>query len=164
MSVCSVAPLGGVFHFADKIEVALQMALKVSTTNGIPPFLAMEMMNATRDLEASGTDLVHLEIGQPSTPPPPAVLQTLSKSLGTTQTHGYSVAFGEMPLRRRIAAHYGDWYGRRPDPANIAVTLSYRGSQAAVNVQLQGHPLFSDDVTLQLDSLQALRLGLSFGQ
>ena len=99
------------------------MALKVSTTSRIPPFLAMEMMNATRDLEAGGADLVHLEIGQPSTPPPPAVLQALSKSLGTTQTHGYSVAFGEMPLRRRIAAHYGDWYGRRPDPANIAVTL-----------------------------------------
>ena len=80
-------------------------------------------MNATRDLEAGGADLVHLEIGQPSTPPPPAVLQTLSKSLGATQTHGYSLAFGEMPLRRRIAAHYGDWYGCRPDPANIAVTL-----------------------------------------
>ena len=99
------------------------MALKVSTTSRIPPFLAMEMMNATRDLEASGANLVHLEIGQPSTPPPSAVLQALSKSLGTTQTHSYSVAFGEMPLRRRIAAHYADWYGCRPDPANIAVTL-----------------------------------------
>ena len=98
------------------------MALKVSTTV-TSPVLAMEMMNATRDLEASGANLVHLEIGQPSTPPPPAVLQALSKSLGTTQTHSYSVAFGEMPLRRRIAAHYADWYGCRPDPANIAVTL-----------------------------------------
>jgi len=48
--------------------------------------------------------------------------------------------------------------------ANIAVTVSYRGSQAAVNVQVQGHPLFSDEVTVQLDSLQALRLGISFGQ
>ena len=57
-----------------------------------------------------------------------------------------------------------DWLAPVSDSANIAVTLSYRGSQAAVNVQLQGHPLFSDDVTLQLDSLQALRLGLSFGQ
>ena len=99
------------------------MALKVSTTSRIPPFLAMEMMSATRDLEASGANLVHLEIGQPSTPPPPAVLKALSKSLSTTQTHSYSLAFGEMPLRRRIAAHYADWYGCRPDPANIAVTL-----------------------------------------
>ena len=57
-----------------------------------------------------------------------------------------------------------DWLAPVSDSANIAVTLSYRGSQAAVNVQLQGHPLWSDDVTLQLESLQALRLGLSFGQ
>ncbi len=99
------------------------MALKVSTTNRIPPFLAMEMMNATRKLEVNGADLMHLEIGQPSTPPPPAVLQALSKSLGNPQTHGYSLAFGEMPLRQRIAAHYQDWYGCRPDPDNIAVTL-----------------------------------------
>ena len=99
------------------------MALKVSTTKRIPPFLAMEVMNATRYLEANGADLVHMEIGQPSTPPPPAVLQALTKSLGATRTHNYSVAFGEMALRQRIAAHYEDWYGRRPDPDNIAVTL-----------------------------------------
>jgi len=50
------------------------------------------------------------------------------------------------------------------DSANIAITVGYRGSQAAVNVRVQGHPLFSDEVTVQLDSLQALRLGISFGQ
>mgnify|MGYP001316990882 CR=1 FL=1 len=99
------------------------MALKVSTSNRIPPFLAMEVMNASRRLEAIGTDLVHMEIGQPSTPPPPAVLQALTKSLENSQTHKYSGAFGEMPLRQRIAAHYEDWYGQRPDPINIAVTL-----------------------------------------
>ena len=120
---CSIAPLVGIFYFMNKIEVVFQMALKVSTTNRIPPFLAMEMMNATRELEATGADLVHLEVGQPSTPPPPAVLRALTTSLGTTRTHGYSVAFGELPLRQRIAAHYEDWYGCRPDSANIAVTL-----------------------------------------
>ena len=99
------------------------MVLKVSTTNRISPFLAMEMMNATRKLEVNGADLMHLEIGQPSTPPPSAVLQALSKSLGNPQTHGYSLAFGEMQLRQRIAAHYQDWYGYRPDPDSIAVTL-----------------------------------------
>lgn len=57
-----------------------------------------------------------------------------------------------------------DWLAPVSNSANIAVTLSYRGSQAAVNMQIQGHPLVSDEVTVQLDSLQALRLGLSFGQ
>lgn len=57
-----------------------------------------------------------------------------------------------------------DWLAPVSNSANIVVTLSYRGSQAAVNMQIQGHPLVSDDVTVQLDSLQALRLGISFGQ
>jgi hypothetical protein len=57
-----------------------------------------------------------------------------------------------------------DWLAPVSDSAHVAVTLGYRGSQAAVNMQLQGHPLFSDEVTVQLDSLQALRLGISFGQ
>ena len=99
------------------------MTLKISKNDRIPAFLAMEMMNATRELEAKGADLVHLEVGQPSTPPPAGVLTALTNALGRTNTHGYSTAFGEMVLRQRIAAHYQDWYGRRPDPQRIAVTL-----------------------------------------
>ncbi|HAA43908.1 MAG: hypothetical protein XD36_1731 [Halomonas sp. 54_146] len=48
--------------------------------------------------------------------------------------------------------------------ANIEVTLTYRGSQAAVNMSVQGHPVFSDDVSVQFDGLQALSLGIGFGQ
>jgi aspartate/methionine/tyrosine aminotransferase len=99
------------------------MALKVSNTTRIPPFLAMQMMNETRKLEETGASLVHLEIGQPSTSPPPAVLRALTNALSSTQTHGYSIAFGELALRRRIAAHYQDWYQTRPSTDNIAVTL-----------------------------------------
>ena len=44
------------------------MVLKVTTTNRVPAFLAMAVMNATRKLEATGVDVIHLEVGQPSTP------------------------------------------------------------------------------------------------
>ena len=98
------------------------MALKVTTTNRVPAFLAMAVMNATRELEAAGGDVIHLEVGQPSTPPPDAVNMALSNALGDVATHGYSLAFGEIPLRRRIAGHYADFYGAEADPANIAVT------------------------------------------
>lgn len=46
----------------------------------------------------------------------------------------------------------------------ISVTMTYRGSQATLDLAVQGHPLFSDEVTVKVDSLQALRLGISFGQ
>ena len=48
--------------------------------------------------------------------------------------------------------------------AEIAVTVTYRGSQATLDLAVQGHPLFSDEVTVEFDGLQALRLGISFGQ
>ncbi|WP_336274053.1 hypothetical protein [Vreelandella indica] len=48
--------------------------------------------------------------------------------------------------------------------AEIAVTVTYRGSQATLDLAMQGHPLFSDEVTVEFDGLQALRLGISFGQ
>ena len=48
--------------------------------------------------------------------------------------------------------------------ADIAVTVTYRGSQATLDLVVQGHPLFSDEVSVEFDGLQALRLGISFGQ
>ena len=98
------------------------MALKKTTTNMVPTFLAMAVMNATKELEATGADVIHLEVGQPSSPPPPAVNRALIKALDEVSTHGYSVALGELPLRRRIVGHYADWYGAKVDPACTAVT------------------------------------------
>ncbi|GEN27127.1 hypothetical protein HVA01_07730 [Halovibrio variabilis] len=46
--------------------------------------------------------------------------------------------------------------------ANIAITLTYRGAQATVDMSVQGHPVFSDEVSVQFDGLQALRLGIGF--
>ncbi|RUR29481.1 hypothetical protein ELY33_12745 [Vreelandella andesensis] len=48
--------------------------------------------------------------------------------------------------------------------AELTVTVTYRGSQAAVNMVVKGHPVFSDDVSVEFDGLQALRLGIGFGQ
>ena len=98
------------------------MPLKKTSTNDVPACLAMAVMNETAKVEAAGADVVHLEVGQPSTPPPPAVNAALSQALAQTATHGYSVAFGERPLRRRIADHYQDFYGVTADVERIAVT------------------------------------------
>ena len=57
-----------------------------------------------------------------------------------------------------------DWLAPVSTSASIEVTLTYRGSQAAVNMTVQGHPVFSDDVSVQFDGLQALSLGIGFGQ
>ena len=68
------------------------MTLKIGKTNQIPAFLAMQVMQDAQRLVANGQDIMHLEVGQPSTPPPVSVNRALTAALGRTATHGYSVA------------------------------------------------------------------------
>lgn len=98
------------------------MTLKVSQAVEIPAFLAMQVMQKANEMQAAGADLVHLEIGQPSTPPPQAVLTALQASLKHTASHGYSVALGLPELRQRISGHYHDWYQKPLDWQRIAIT------------------------------------------
>lgn len=48
--------------------------------------------------------------------------------------------------------------------ANLTVSVTYRGTQADLDLTVEGHPVFSDEVSVRLDGLQALRLGIGFGQ
>ena len=48
------------------------MSLKIGKTKQIPAFLAMQVMDRANQMQAAGGDLVHLEVGQPSSPPPAA--------------------------------------------------------------------------------------------
>lgn len=47
--------------------------------------------------------------------------------------------------------------------ATIHADVSYRGADATVSIHLQGHPIFSDEVRMELDGLQALRLRFGVG-
>ena len=98
------------------------MALKVSQASEIPAFLAMQVMRRAKEMQAAGNDLVHLEVGQPSTPPPAAVSNALQTSLKHVASHGYSVGLGLPELRQRIGQHYQDWYQLPLDWQRIAVT------------------------------------------
>ena len=98
------------------------MVFKISQSSKIPAFLAMQVMDQANQMQAAGGDLVHLEVGQPSSPPPAAVCKALEASLGHIASHGYSVAMGNPALRRRIAEHYQDWYQISTDWQKIAIT------------------------------------------
>ncbi|MDC1383306.1 aminotransferase class I/II-fold pyridoxal phosphate-dependent enzyme [Candidatus Puniceispirillum sp.] len=98
------------------------MALKIGQTSKIPAFLAMQIMSVANDMQAAGGDLIHLEVGQPSTPPPNAVCKALQASLKNTESHAYSVGLGNSSLRQRIAGHYHDWYQLSVDWQKVAIT------------------------------------------
>ena len=93
----------------------------------VPPFIAMDVLRAANAREAAGHSVIHLEVGQPGTPAPDAVLDAARRALGDERI-GYTDALGIAPLREAIARHYGEQYGVAVDPGEIVVTT---GSSAA---------------------------------
>lgn len=103
------------------------MALKSSRRGRIAPFIVMEVMAAANARAAEGFDVVHLEVGQPSTAAPAQVIAAAREALGADRL-GYTEAFGLPALRQAIAAHYRGRYGVEVPPARIAVTTGSSGA------------------------------------
>tara|TARA_R110000868_G_scaffold91449_4_gene253589 strand:- start:569 stop:1729 length:1161 start_codon:yes stop_codon:yes gene_type:complete len=86
------------------------MVLKAARRGLVPPFMAMDVMRESAMLEASGRNIIHLEVGQPSTGMPRKALARVKESLDNSAL-GYTLAGGLPTLGDRIAQHYLDSYG-----------------------------------------------------
>lgn len=93
----------------------------------IPPFVVMDVMRQAGERAAAGADIIHLEVGQPATPAPTAVLAAAERALRRDRL-GYTDALGLPALRQRIARHYQDHYRVAVDWRRVIVTA---GSSAA---------------------------------
>ena len=103
------------------------MALKLGQRGQIPPFIVMDVMREANRLAASGADILHLEVGQPSTGAPAKVIAAAERLLRTSPL-GYTDALGIPALRERIARHYAETYRVTVDPAQVAVTIGASGA------------------------------------
>jgi len=102
------------------------MALKVSRRGRIAPFIVMDVMRAANEMEAAGNDVVHLEVGQPGTAAPAAVIDAAKQALDRERL-GYTDAMGVPALRDRIARHYRDWYTVEVPAERVVVTTGSSG-------------------------------------
>ena len=103
------------------------VALQESRRSDISPFYVMEVMRAAEEREAAGGEVLHLEVGQPSTPAPAGVIRAARAAL-ESDVLGYTTAAGLEALRRRISEHYESWYGVDIDPGRIVVTFGASGA------------------------------------
>ncbi|WP_339107607.1 pyridoxal phosphate-dependent aminotransferase [Thioclava sp. GXIMD4216] len=101
--------------------------MRFSTRGQVDPFIVMDVMEAARAAEGEGRDIVHMEVGQPSTPAPSGARQALAQALDD-QAMGYTVALGIPELRQGIAGLYKRWYGVDLDPARVVVTSGSSGA------------------------------------
>jgi aspartate/methionine/tyrosine aminotransferase len=86
------------------------MVLKSSRRGGVPPFIVMDVLREANARAARGQSVLHLEVGQPSTPAPRGVIAAARRALAEDRL-GYTEAFGLPELRERIARHYRESYG-----------------------------------------------------
>ena len=74
------------------------VALPPSRRSGINPFCVMEVMRAAEERAAAGGEVLHLRVGQPSTPAPAGVIRAAVSALDSDLL-GYTTAAGLETLR-----------------------------------------------------------------
>lgn len=87
----------------------------------VTPFLAMDVLAAAAAKERRGEDVVHMEVGQPSSPAPRLAREAAKAALEAGRI-GYTEALGISALRERISQHYRETYGVAVPPERVVVT------------------------------------------
>src|SRR6478752_1314876 len=95
-------------------------------SRAVDPFIVMDVMAAAAEKEAAGDTVVHLEVGQPSTPAPKSALAAAHAALDADRI-GYVAALGIPALRERIARHYREAYKVEISPERVIVTTGSSG-------------------------------------
>jgi aspartate/methionine/tyrosine aminotransferase len=87
----------------------------------IEPFLAMEVMERAFGMERDGARIIHLEIGEPDFPPPPAAVEACARALRAGETR-YTDSRGLDELRDAIARDRERRFPVEVAPEQVIVT------------------------------------------
>ncbi len=96
-------------------------------TEGISPFYVMELLRRTKELEAQGRDIIHMEIGEPDFPTLPTIVEAGLKQIRTGEIK-YTAAAGLPELRDKIANFYLQQYSVTVAQERIFVTPGASGA------------------------------------
>lgn len=86
----------------------------------------MEVLKAANEREADGTQVMHMEVGEPGARAPGPALAAAARAL-EEEALGYTEALGLPELRQAIAGHYSDAYGLEVPVERIVVTTGSSG-------------------------------------
>lgn len=98
----------------------------------VEPFRVMDILARAQAAERAGRDIIHLEVGEPDFPTPPAVLRAGERALAGGDTR-YTAAHGTRELREAIAADYRCRHQADIDPERVVITA---GASAAILLAL----------------------------
>jgi len=87
----------------------------------VKPFLAMEIMERAKELEAAGREVIYLCLGEPDFPTPQPIVDAAARAMQAGETT-YTHSLGRLDLRREVAAFYRRRYGVEVDPEQVLVS------------------------------------------
>ena len=87
----------------------------------VSPFLAMEIMERAKALEAEGSEVIYLCLGEPDFATPKPIVKTAQEAMFSGETR-YTHSLGRIELREALAEHYLKRYGVTIDPEQIIVS------------------------------------------
>jgi LL-diaminopimelate aminotransferase len=82
----------------------------------LPPYLFAELERKIAAKRAAGVDVISLGIGDPDTPTPPTVVESLARAATDPGTHRYPSNRGRPELRDAFARFYARRFGVELDP------------------------------------------------
>jgi len=86
----------------------------------IPPFIVMDVLEEAQRMERNGTDIVHLEVGEPDFDTPECIKEAGMRAMRDGHTH-YTHSLGLIELREAICEHYLVTYGLAISPDQVLV-------------------------------------------
>lgn len=96
-------------------------------SQAIQPFQVMAILARAQALQASGRDIIHLEVGEPDFPTPDPMVDAAVAALRQGKT-GYTAALGLPELRQKIADYYDSRFGVSVSPQRIVLTPGASGA------------------------------------
>lgn len=103
--------------------------------NEIEPFHVMAVLDRAKALQASGHDVIHMEIGEPDFSTPEPIMRAAQAALVAGHT-GYTPALGLPMLREAVAGFYQQRYGLDLDPQRVVITPGGSGALLLISALL----------------------------
>lgn len=104
----------------------MNFPLTSDSSRMVAPFRAMQVMERAQELERAGTDVVHLEVGEPDFDVPACVKRAADEAVRLGKTH-YTHSLGVWELREAISEYYRTRYGVTVSPERVLVTTGSSG-------------------------------------
>ena len=99
------------------------MVTYASRITSLPPYLFAEVDRAKQQKIREGVDVIDLGVGDPDTPTPDYVVESLCKAVHKPETHQYPSYSGSNVFRDAAAQWCAERFGVKLDPASEVITL-----------------------------------------